>query len=204
MKKQIKNIVFDVGNVLVRWDPLTVTKQHFPAHPDHQALTNQLFRSSTWHDLNKGKITEVQLIQIYQRQFGIAVATLEKLLEAIRESQLPLEGSIELLKQLHELQYSLYGLTDNTHEIFAYLNKKYDFWPLFKGVVVSADVGSLKPAAEIYQHLLNTYHLQARETLFLDDYQCNVDGAIALGINSIRFETAIKCLEDLKHLGVIS
>lgn len=199
---KIKNVVFDVGNVLVRWDPHAVVVAHFPENQDHEGLTQLIFKSSTWFDLNKGLISQTEAIAQYQRLLKIEESRLNTLMHAIKESLVPIEGSFALLKQLFSSQYPLYALTDNTHELMRYLKSKYDFWSMFRGVVVSADVGHLKPSSVIYRHLLDSYHLIPQETLFIDDFLANVDGAKAMQMQAIQFENVNQCLQALRQLGM--
>lgn len=199
----IKNIVFDIGNVLLRWDPLSVVKNIFPQDPDPETLTKQLFKSELWLAINRGEITEQQLIKKYHDSYGIDLATLNILMEAIRQSLLPLPGSFELLDKLYKTPYPLYALTDNTHEIMSYLRQKYDFWQKFKGVVVSADIGYLKPSPTIYRHLLETYQLIPQETVFMDDILMNVEGALAVNMQAIQCLDIKQCSRDLISLGVM-
>ncbi len=198
----IKNIVFDVGNVLVRYDPDFIVTCAFPTHEDPKALVNGIFKHQTWYELNLGHISESEALKEYHSRLGLELAQLENMAQIIKESLVPIPGGIELLKQLHAT-YPLYALTDNTHEIMAYLQQRYDFWPLFKGIVVSASLGHLKPSKEIFQHLLNTYQLVAHETLFLDDIARNVEGARNVGIHAIQFENTEQTVNELKQFGIL-
>ncbi len=198
----IKNIVFDVGNVLVRYDPDFIVSCAFPAHEDPKTLVNGIFKHQTWYELNLGHITESDALKEYHSRLGIPLDQLESMAQIIKESLVPIPGGIELLKQLHAT-YPLYALTDNTHEIMAYLQQRYDFWPLFKGVVVSASLGHLKPSKEIFDYLLNTYELVADETLFLDDIARNVEGARKVGIQAIQFETTDQAIHEMKQMGIL-
>lgn len=198
----IKNIVFDVGNVLVQWNPVSVISNTFPEIQDPLHLAEQIFRTAFWLDLNLGKISEQEAIQKFHHLLNVDKKTLEMLMQKAKESLLPVTGSIELVKDLHEAGYPLYVITDNTKEIMSHLKQKYDFWNLFLGVVVSAEIGHLKPSPHIYKYLLETYHLRAEETLFLDDIEANVKGAKAVDMVSIQFTTVEKCILDLKKLKV--
>lgn len=194
----IKNIVFDIGNVLLKWQPEAVVSRFFPDQ-DSQQLTKLLFRSPLWLDLNMGKMTEAELIEIYHQTLDIRVEILVRLMREIKESLLPVENSLELLKNLHRLQYSLYALTDNVHEIVTFLREKYDFLDLFRGVVVSAEVGYLKPMKQIYQTLINLYEINPAESVFIDDILRNVEGAQAVGMQGIHFLNANQCAAELKN-----
>ena len=92
--------------------------------------------------------------------------------------------------------------TDNVVEIVEYLKNTYEFWPLFDGAVVSAELGMLKPQPEIYQALLSENNLKASETVFIDDMPYNVKGAEAVGISGIQFVDAEQCQNALQRLGV--
>lgn len=197
-----KNIVFDVGNVLIRWDPQGIIDEVFPCHDDPTELMLNIFKHQTWYDLNLGTINEQQAIIRYHQRLGIDIASLETLLYAVKESLIPIPGTAELLQRLSNKPFDLYALTDNTHEIMKYLKSKYHFWPLFKGIVVSAEIGYLKPANEIYHYLLKHYDLKAHETVFIDDHKPNVLGAKAVGIEAIQFFNITQCIDELRELQI--
>ncbi|MGE3320001.1 MAG: HAD family hydrolase [Candidatus Berkiella sp.] len=198
----IKNIVFDVGNVLVRWDPQHIINHVFPNDENAPLLVQNIFRHQTWYDLNLGTINEAQAIDRYHQQLGISQAQLQILLQVVKESLVPVPGSIELLERLSTKPFHLYALTDNTIEIMAYLKNKYTFWPLFKGIVVSAEIGLLKPSREIYHYLLEHHQLKANETVFIDDHPPNVEGAKAVGITAIQFSNSKQCIDALRELQI--
>jgi putative hydrolase of the HAD superfamily len=197
----VKNIVFDVGNVLVTWNPVNIIQNTFP-ELDPNLLLQQIFKTGFWLELNAGKITERQAIEIYHQQFNLSIPSLENLMHVVKESLIPLEDTLELVRQLKRAGFPLYIITDNTKEIMQYLRAKYQFWDLFIGVVVSADIGFLKPSPEIYQHLLETYQLRAEESVFFDDVPANVEGAKAVKMHSFQFSNAARCIEDLKTLNI--
>lgn len=198
----IKNIVFDVGNVLVRWDPLSITHHVFGQSDNTPQLMQAIFKNQTWLDLNLGIIDERGAIERYHQDLNIDIARLEYLLQVVKESLSPITESVALLEHLHQKQFNLYALTDNTHAIMAYLKARYHYWPLFKGIVVSAEVGHLKPSPQIYHYLLDNYQLKASETVFIDDVKQNVEGAKAVGIQAIQFTNTEQCILDLKDLHI--
>lgn len=200
----IKNVVFDIGNVLLAWDPQKIVIDFFPDYPDQTTLTKDLFKSETWFDLNKGLITEREAISIYSKQIpSLEHYPLENLMDHVRESLMPIEGSLELLDRVYSSGIPIYSITDNVKEIMIYLKDTYDFLNKFKGVIVSADVGCLKPAPEIYKHLLHTYQLIPAQTLFIDDHLPNVEGARNVGMHAFQFTDAAGCECALKGDGLI-
>ncbi len=196
--QKVKNIVFDIGNVMVKWAPQDVVATLFPESNDPDKLSDSLFKSQIWYDLNLGNITEKEAIAIYATTFGIEVTRLEKLMCMIKESLTPLAGSFELLDKLYKSGFPLFSITDNVKEIVLYLKTKYDFWSKFKGVVISADISVLKPDPKIYKHLIEKYNLLPEECIFFDDLSINVEGAKKVGMNAIQFTTALQCEKDLR------
>jgi putative hydrolase of the HAD superfamily len=100
--------------------------------------------------------------------------------------------SLTLLEELHRQGTDLYCLSNMSHSTWEFLQPRHEFWTRFKGIVISAQVGLVKPDAAIYRHLLESHALVAAETLFLDDRPDNVDGARRAGIHSFVFESAAK------------
>ena len=198
----IKNIVFDIGNVLLKWEPLSVVEILFSEYPDHAHLTHQMFKSETWIALNRGEISEQQVIERYHKTLKLDLDRLTLLMGHIKKAMLPVEGSLDLLDKLYQKNIPLFALTDNTKEIFGYLQNNYDFWPKFQGIVVSAELGCVKPSPEIYRHLLNSYNINANETVFIDDLAYNVEGAKAVGMYGIQFMNAKQCASELQDLEV--
>lgn len=198
----IKNIVFDIGNVLVKWAPQTVVAKVFPERPDVGSLTQQIFKSPAWMDINKGKMSEKELVLHYHLELGIPVSKLNDVMEEAKQSLTPIEGSFELLDALYAKGFSLYSITDNVREIIHFEKQRYTFFDKFLGMAISADIGVLKPNEEIYRYLLDTYTLQPEECVFIDDLLLNVDGAKKVGMHGIQFITAELCREELNKLGV--
>lgn len=208
MVTQIKNVVFDIGNVIVRWSPVEIMKLTFGDGEvsDSDNLENRfksIFQSETWMQLNKGFISVDEAKAQYQQSIGLTKQQTDSLFYYVTQTQILLYGSVELLKRTKAAGYNVYALTDNVHEIVSHLKSNYDFWDLFDGAIVSAEVGLLKPQAEIYQTLLEQFDLQAEETVFLDDMPHNVKGAQVVGMKAIQFKNAIQCEADLKALGVL-
>lgn len=198
----IRNVVFDIGNVIVRWAPLEIVKLTFGEVKAPEVLVKAIFQSETWLDLNKGLISESDAKAQYQQFLNLSHLECERLFYYVKQTQILIFGSVDLLQRVKLAGYNVYALTDNVHEIVSHLKSTYTFWPLFDGATVSAELGLLKPQAEIYQSLLMQYRLDASETIFIDDMPRNVMGANAVGITGVQFENAAQCEEALKALGL--
>lgn len=189
----IKNIIFDIGNVLINWHPGAVVEELFPDYPDQTSLTKALFKSQTWYDLNLGKLTIKDAITEYNANLGLDIDVLNKLMSKMFDSLTPINESIALLKKLNTLGIPLYSITDNIREIINYEKSKYDFFNCFIDVITSYEVRALKPNPIIYEHLLEKHKLIANECLFIDDVLENVEGAIKVGMQAIQFTDAKSC-----------
>ena len=196
---KIKNIIFDLGNVIVKWAPAEIVQRAFPSNSNQLALTEALFKSENWLALNRGEFSFAEALNKYHSELGIPMPDLERLMELTITSLTHLDGSLELLNDLQHSNIPLYSITDNVHELVAHLKAAYHFWPQFKDVAVSAELGVLKPNAAIYQHLLSANGLVATECLFFDDMERNVIGAQAVGMQAEVFTTAAACRLILKE-----
>lgn len=200
--EKVRNVVFDIGNVMVRWAPMEITRLTFGEDRYSDELAASIFQSNIWLDLNKGLLTESEAKRQYQQHLALTELECEKLFYYVKQSQLLIYGSVELLERIKRAGYRVFALTDNVTEIVAHLQSTYSFWPLFEGATVSADVGLLKPQAEIYQALLNQQQIEAHETVFIDDMPYNVAGAQEQGMFAIQFENSAQCEQDLFALGL--
>ncbi|MEZ9336875.1 HAD family hydrolase [Vibrio splendidus] len=196
---QIKNVVFDVGNVIVRWSPLEITQLTFGNIADPEARALSIFQSAIWSDLNKGFLTENEAKLRYQQELDLSPLECDRLFYYVNQTQILLYGSVD---RIERVKRSAYALTDNVAEIVEYLKATYEFWPLFDGAVVSAELGVLKPQPEIYQALLSNNGLEASETVFIDDMPYNVEGAKTVGMAGIQFIDSVQCENELRALGV--
>ncbi|MEZ8313725.1 HAD family hydrolase [Vibrio splendidus] len=199
---EIKNVVFDVGNVIVRWAPLEIVRLTFGDTEELESRARSIFQSTIWMDLNKGFLTESEAKLRYQQELDLSPLECDRLFYYVKQTQILLHGSVELIERVKSAGYGVYALTDNVVEIVEYLKNTYQFWALFDGAAVSAELGLLKPQPEIYQVLLSNYGLKASETVFLDDMPYNVEGARSVGMSAIQFIDAVQCENSLQALGV--
>ncbi|WP_025673289.1 HAD family hydrolase [Salinivibrio socompensis] len=198
-----QNIIFDIGNVIVRWSPEEIIRLTLGEAVDAHAYANQVFQSETWQALNRGTLIEAQAKQRFADDTALSPAQLEALFYYIKQTQICLYGSVDLLQSAKQAGYGVYALTDNVREIVAFLKQRYAFWSLFDGAIVSAEVGHLKPEPAIYQRLLDDYHLDPASCVFLDDRVANVEGAKAMGMAGIPFTDAQQGRAELAKLGIV-
>lgn len=201
--KTIRNIVFDVGNVLVPWDPAGIERTALgEERTNAEGFVPPLRGNPIWLSVNRGEHSLEEAKRRYVAEQGFAPSEIDALWEALYASFPLMAETRALMGELKEAGYRLFAITDNVHEIVAQLKREYDFFDLFEVAAVSAELGFLKPDARIYQWLLETGGIKASESVFLDDVQRNVDGAKAVGMEAFVFRTAAEAREDLRALGV--
>jgi len=198
----IRNIVFDIGNVVVRWDPRLISARTFGEAEATAELVRSIFGDPLWFRLNRGEITEAEAKRAYCDRLGRDPAELERLFFHIRDSQALIPGTVDLMARLAKAGYRVFALSDNVRENVLHLRQRYDFWKHFEGVVISAELGWLKPDPRIFGHLLHSFALEPAETVFLDDVAGNVEGARAAEMHAIQFVDAERAEADLAALGV--
>lgn len=196
-----KNIIFDLGNVLLSFNPKEYLSKKLEKSRAEKVL-KEIFLSEEWVKLDEGTITEVEAIENislrnedYREDIKITFENWYDLLKPINET-------VSILKGLKQKGYNLYYLS-NFHDIaFKKMKEKYDFFSLFDGGVVSYEDKLLKPDERIYKAILNKYSLVPEESIFIDDTKVNVDAAKEAKIEGLVFENANKLKEDLKALGL--
>lgn len=184
----IRTVVFDIGNVIVRWDPDWILNAAF-GHAD-PAMRAAVFGKDVWVPLNLGTMSVVEAKAIYVDQRLMTRTEADRFFETVIASMEPLPGSVELLTRVKQAGYRVFALSDNVHEFVADYKANAPWWPLFEGTVISAEIGMMKPGKGIFDHLLDTWSLDARETLFMDDVDANVCGAQAADLHAFQFTTA--------------
>ena len=147
-------------------------------------------------------MTEAEAQTRYQSLYGLTPRQTARLFYHIKATQIPIYQSRALLERVAQAGPRVFGLTDNVKEIVTHLRQQYDFWQWFEAVVVSAEVGMMKPHPEIFQYLLQHHQLHADETVFIDDHLPNIEAASALGMHTIHFVDAEDTARQLQLFGL--
>jgi HAD superfamily hydrolase (TIGR01509 family) len=193
----VRNVVFDFGGVLVRWQPEAVVAGFYADEPTRALVLEAVIRHPDWIDLDRGTLTESAAIERFAVRMDRPVAEIRALMQHIADSLTPLPDSIALLDELAQRGVPLYGLSNMSAPIFALLKSRYGHWDRFRGIVVSGEVGLVKPDPEIFHHLVERYDLVPAETVFIDDHPPNIESARRLGFRTIHFADAEQCRREL-------
>lgn len=194
----IKNIVFDLGNVLLDFNPDIYLEKLGYSGKIKENLKSAIFETKEWLLLDRGSITEKEAIKKWKESNPSLKKEIEKIIFSWEKILKVKKDSLEILKKLADKDYNLYVLSNFHQKAFDYITEKYDFLNYFEGKIISAKVKMIKPEAEIYEHLLNKFDLKAAETLFIDDSKENIEAALKQGIRVIHFEDAVNLERELK------
>ncbi len=199
----IKNIVFDIGSVLVEFEPKKyLDKFNFTEEVKEEIFQN-VFRSTYWCELDRGTITEEEAMEKICKEASHIKKEIAQVMENWMDMLVPKEDTIEILKEVKHRGYNIYILSNYHKNSFEKICRENGFFTLIDGAVVSYSVNYLKPEEEIYKILLDRYSLIPKETLFIDDMKDNVEAAEKLGINAIKFTNSKELKEKLTELNII-
>jgi HAD superfamily hydrolase (TIGR01509 family) len=196
----LRNVIFDFGGVLVRWQPEAVIASFYADEPLRARVLEAVIRHPDWIDIDRGTLSESAAIERFAARMGRPAAEMRALMQHIKDSLTPLPDSIALLDELAQRGVPLYGLSNMSAPIFSLLQSRYDHWNHFRGIVISGEVGMVKPEPEIFHHIAERYGLIPGETVFIDDHLPNIESAGRLGFRTIHFADAEHCRRELDTL----
>lgn len=199
----IRNILFDMGNVLLRFDPQVFLDRLNLPEADQALLLKEVFHSQEWVSMDAGILREETAEPIMcSRLPEYLHAAVHQLASHWDQPILPVAGMHELVQELKEAGYGIYLLSN------ASLRQR-EYWPripgseFFDGTMISAEEKVMKPQPEIYHLCMERFSLKAEECVFIDDIQANIDGAVACGISGIVFRGDASALRSsLRNMGV--
>ena len=196
----VQNVVFDMGGVVLEWNPEKILADFYTEAPLRSVLRHALFLHPDWRSFNRGGMEEADLVQRVALRSERPPQELAALLDSMRESLVTKPATVELLRSLQRRGIPLYCLSDMPLSVYRYLRARHDFWDAFSGIVISAEVGLLKPEPAIYRHLLTHHQLEPLRTVFIDDLPGNADGARACGMRAIQFHDIEQVRKELLPL----
>lgn len=198
--KKIKNIVFDFGGVLLDWNPRYFYRTFFWDEKEMEAFLANICTDEWNAEQDRGRSFSegIKLLQSQHPEYRKAIQLFADKWEDMLKSEIP--DSVELLRELKEKKYRIWGLTNWSAETIQIAYRKYDFFKLFDGIVVSGEEKLIKPDKRIYKVLLDRYKLNPEESVFIDDSPANIKSAQELGFNAILFENIVNVREQLSNI----
>jgi 2-haloacid dehalogenase len=197
---KVKNIIFDLGGVLIDWNPEYV---YLDAFKGNRKKMEKFFNEVCTFDWNENQDAGYPLanatedrIALFPEQADLIRMYYGRWEEMLRGS---ISGTVSILKKIvSNNDYRVFALTNWSAETFPIALKRFDFLHWFEGIVVSGTEKTRKPFPEIYETTLERYDLKACESVFIDDNERNVAAANKLGIQAIKFLNPHQLEKDLK------
>lgn len=197
------NVVFDIGNVLVHWEPRALYRKIFATEAEVEWFISNVCNSAWNQEQDRGRS--------FAEAVGEATARFPEHAEAIaaydrrwHETVLgPIDGTVDILDELRQRGTPLYAITNFNQDKFRETLARFSFLGAFRDIVVSGDERVLKPDPAIYRLLLERNGLAAASCVFIDDSEKNVRGAEAVGMKAIHFTTPDALRTELMALGVL-
>lgn len=197
------NVVFDIGNVLIHWEPRALYRKIF----QNEEEVSWFLENVCTHDWNleqdRGRSFEEGVAEVTARfpQHAEAIAAYHaRWTETVLG---PIEGSVQILDELSARGTPLYAITNFNQDKFRETRQRFLFLSAFRDIVVSGDERVIKPDPAIYRLLLDRNGLEAASCLFIDDSEKNVRGAEAVGMKGHHFTSPEALRADLAGMGLL-
>lgn len=196
----IKTIIFDLGGVLIDWNPNHLYKKIIPDE-DKRAYFLSNICTFEWNECQDEGRTLAEATQVLVEKYPEYRAEIEAYYGRWEEMLGgPIQVTVDILNALHQSnKYPIYALTNWSYETFPTALERYDFLQLFDDIVVSGEEKMKKPDPRIYNLLLNKHQLSASSTLFIDDSLKNIEAAHNLGLQTIHLKSPDSLENELKN-----
>ena len=201
---KIDTIIFDLGGVLIDWNPEYVYLEVFNHDREQMSLFFNTICTNDWNEnqdagypISKATEERVALFPEHEELIRMFYGRWEEMLgEAIDETVIILKALVDSKK------YKLVALTNWSHETFPVALRKFEFLQWFEGIIVSGEEKTRKPFKEIYDLTLNRFNIKPESALFIDDNLRNIEAAESLGIIGIHFKSATILKQQLENYDI--
>lgn len=203
MGRRIETVIFDLGNVLIGWDPRRLYRQLIEDDEQMEWFLREVCNSE-WNEQQDAGRPWTEGTALLRAKFPEHAELIDAYHLRWKETLLgPVEGSVALLQELKARGVRLLALTNWSQETFPIARQLYPFLQWFEGIVVSGEERLVKPDPRIYQRLLQRYEVDPASALYIDDSRRNVAAAEALGMHGHWFRHPEGLRQRLVALGLL-
>jgi len=206
------NVVFDLGAVLLAWEPTRLVQTHLAPHAPTEAaaaaLGKALFHHDDWTSFDCGTRSLDDAIARMAARLSLPADRLHAMLGTLGDRLEAIDVTADMLEQLFAHREAgqplrLYYLSNMPAPYAQHLERTHHFLGLFRGGVFSSRVGMIKPESEIFVHTAAVLGLEPAQTLFIDDVLHNVEAARAAGWQALQFVGSDACAAELQARGLL-
>ena len=198
----IKTVVFDIGGVLIDWNPRHLYRKIFSSEEEMEWFLSEICTYEWNVQQDGGKLFSEATAELSARfpEYSDKIALYYGRWEEMLGGEL--NDTVKIFNELKSAGMPLYALTNWSHEAFPVAYERYGFMKQFDGIVVSGYEKLLKPDHAIYRVLMDRYNVNPAESVYIDDNKANADAAAELGFHSIHFHSADHLRQELRSLGL--
>jgi len=193
----IKTLVFDLGGVLIDWNPRYLYRKLIDDENDIDFFLAEVC-SSEWNvkqDAGRAlAVATAERVALFPEKKSLIEAFYDRWEEMLGGE---IDETVAILRELKSNGETLYALTNWSGETFPIAEQRYDFLQWFDGTLVSGVEKLVKPDPAIFQLLLNRYELQAQDCLFIDDSKTNIEAAAGIGFETHHFKSPAGLRQEL-------
>ncbi|MCF7569085.1 HAD family phosphatase [Sabulilitoribacter arenilitoris] len=201
---KIDAIIFDLGGVLIDWNPEYVYLDVFNGDRDKMQWFFDNICTNDWNEnqdagypMAKATKERIAMFPEWEKEIEMFYG---RWIDMLGD---PISGTVDILKKLIDSkQYKVVALTNWSAETFPIALERFEFLQWFQGILVSGEEKTRKPFDEIYHLTLNRFNIKAEHAIFIDDNLRNVEAANNLGINGIHFNSPNKLFQQLKTFNI--
>jgi 2-haloacid dehalogenase len=196
--------VFDLGGVLIDWNPRYLYRQLFNGDEDAMEHFLATVCTPSWNTQQDAGRSFTEGCASLKAAHPHAAELIDAWFEGYDKMLAgPVEGVVDILNELRSRAVPLYALSNWSAETFPFAERRFAFLQWFNGVMLSGRVGLVKPDARIYRLFCRTFSLDPARAIYIDDLQKNVEAAAAVGMHGILFRDAATLRSDLHRTGLI-
>jgi 2-haloacid dehalogenase len=198
----IKSVVFDIGGVLIDWNPRHLYRKIFKSEEEMEWFLSEVCTYEWNVQQDGGKLFSAATAELsarypeYRDKIALYYGRWEEMLGG------ELKDTVKIFNELKSAGMALYALSNWSHEAFPVAYERYGFMKQFDGIVVSGYEKLLKPDHAIYRVLMSRYNVNPAESVYIDDNKANAEAAAELGFHAIHFHSAEQLREELRDLGL--
>ncbi|HEY3771574.1 MAG TPA: HAD family phosphatase [Solirubrobacteraceae bacterium] len=201
-ERAISAVVFDVGGVLLEWDPRHVYRDVFEDEAEMERFLAEVC-SREWHEDNDRGVRYAESCAALAARFPQYAREIHLWGERTEDMIVgTIDGTVEVLGELQAAGVPCYGLTNMEAETYPVRYERYEFLRSLEGTVVSSQEGVIKPDPEIFRRLFARFGLAPEQTVFVDDVERNIAAARALGMKTVLFTSPAQLRGELVALGL--
>jgi 2-haloacid dehalogenase len=199
----INTVIFDLGGVLIDWNPRYLYQKIFKTEEEIDYFLENIC-TSEWNEEQDGGRSLSDATRLLVEKHPEHKTAIEHYYNSWEEMlNGEISGTVEVLEKLKKSgKYKLYALTNWSSETFPIALKRFPFLSYFDGIVVSGKEKDRKPFPSFYQLMLDRYRIDAATAVFIDDRYSNIEGAEKVGISGIHYTDPVQLENDLKARGV--